>query len=134
VSVVLVARAATLRDFDLKSYPVAAFSALEAQHRLGGRLLTTDAWAGYVIAKYWPEQHVFFDDRYDMYPIKVTEDYNKLLSSKPGWQLALDRYRINVVVWPRQRGFVQVLEVSPGWTVLRQDKVATILVRNHPLR
>ncbi|MDQ1510823.1 MAG: hypothetical protein QOG50_2667 [Actinomycetota bacterium] len=134
VSLVLVGRAASQRDFDLKAYPVKSFDALAADNRLGGRLLTTDAWAGYVIAKYWPEQPVFFDDRYDMYPIAVTDDYNKLLSTKPGWQRVLDKYRINIVVWPKQRGIVQVLEVSPGWTVLREDKVATVLVRDDPLR
>ena len=133
VSVVLVARAATQPDYDLKVYPVKSLNALAAEHRLGGRLLTTDAWAGYVIAKYWPEQHVFFDDRYDMYPIQVTDDYNTLLSTKPGWQKVLDKYRINLIVWPRRRGIVQVLEVSPAWTVLREDKIATVLVRNHPI-
>ena len=61
---------------------------LEVEHRLGGRLLTTDAWAGYVIYKYWPEQHVFFDDRYDMYPIAMTQAYNKVLGLKPGWERA----------------------------------------------
>jgi len=134
VSLVLVGRAASQPDFDLKAYPVKSFDVLAAENRLGGRLLTTDAWAGYVIAKYWPEQPVFFDDRYDMYPVAVTDDYNKLLSTKPGWQQVLDKYRINIVVWPRQRGIVQVLEVTPGWTVLREDKVATVLVRDHPLR
>jgi hypothetical protein len=134
VSLVLVGRAATQRDFDLKAYPVQSLNALAAEHRLGDRLLTTDAWAGYVIAKYWPEQHVFFDDRYDMYPITVTDEYNAVLSTKPGWQQVLDKYRINVVVWPKQRGIVQVLETSPAWTVLREDKIATVLVRNHPLR
>jgi hypothetical protein len=134
VSVVLVGRAASQPDYDLKTYPVKALAALAADHRLGGRLLTTDAWAGYVIAKYWPEQPVFFDDRYDMYPIAIDEDYNKLLSTTPGWRPVLDKYRINVIVWPRDRGIVQVLEASPGWTVLREDKVATVLIRDHPLR
>ncbi len=134
VSLVLVGRAATQADYDLKRYPVRSLNALAAEHRLGGRLLTTDAWAGYVIAKYWPEQHVFFDDRYDMYPIAVTDDYNKVLSTKPGWQQVLDKYRINVVVWPRDRGIVQVLEASPAWTVLREDKIATVLIRNHTRR
>ena len=133
VSLVLVAHVATQRDYDLKVYPVKALNALDAEHRLGGRLLTTDAWAGYVIAKYWPEQHVFFDDRYDMYPITIDEDYNKVLSTKPGWRRVLDKYRINLIVWPKQRGIVQVLEESPGWTVLREDSVATVLVRDHPL-
>jgi len=134
VSVVLVVRAASEPDYDLKAYPVKALQALDAEHRLGGRLLTTDAWAGYVIAKYWPEQRVFFDDRYDMYPIAIDTDYDKVLATKPGWPRVLDKYRINVIVWPKQRGIVQVLEVSRGWSVLREDKVATVLVRNHPLR
>ena len=134
VSLVLVVRAASQPDFDLKRYPVKSLNALAAEHRLGGRLLTTDAWAGYVIAKYWPEQHVFFDDRYDMYPIAITEAYNKILSMKSGWKRELDRYRINIVVWPHQSGIVQVLEEMPGWTVLLEDKVATVLARDHPLR
>jgi hypothetical protein len=134
VSLMLVAAGASQRNFDLKAYPVRTLNALEAEDRLGDRMLTTDAWAGYVIAKYWPEQHVFFDDRYDMYPIGVTDDYNKLLSTKPGWRRVLDKYRINIIVWPRHRGIVQVLEQSPGWTVLREDKVATVLVRDRPLR
>ena len=45
----------------------------------------------------------------------------------------LDKYRINTIVWPRDRGIVDVLEASPDWTVLREDKVATVLIRNHPL-
>ena len=133
VSIVLVVHAAAEPNFDLKRYPVKSFNALAAERRLGGRLLTTDAWAGYVIAMYWPEQHVFFDDRYDMYPIVITDAYNKFLSTKPGWQRELDHYRINIVVWPRGGGIVQVLEEMPGWTVTRRDKQATTLVRDHPL-
>ena len=67
-----------------------------------------------MIYKYWPEQRVFFDDRYDMYPTALTDAYNKVLSTKPGWNRVLDRYRINIVVWPRDRGIVQVLERMPG--------------------
>jgi hypothetical protein len=132
VSALLVVRAATQPDFDLKRYPVASMAALASQHRLGGRLLTTDAWAGYVIYKYWPEQHVFFDDRYDMYPIALTDAYNTVLSLQPGWQRVLDEYRINVIVWPREKGIVQVLDHLSGWTKLRQDNVASVFVRTRP--
>ena len=96
---------------------------------LGGRLLTTDAWAGYVIYRYWPEQHVFFDDRYDMYPVKMTDAYNKILSLKPGWEKVLDHYRINVVVWPKDGAFVQALAHLPGWEMVRSDKVSKTFVR-----
>ena len=76
-----------------------------------------------MIYKYWPEQHVFFDDRYDMYPIAMTDAYNKVLSLKPGWEHVLDQYRIDIVVWPKDGAFVQALEHLPGWTEIRHDKV-----------
>ncbi len=133
VSVLLIARSAVQPDFNVKRYPVSAMKALDSEHRLGGRLLTTDAWAGYVIYKYWPEQHVFFDDRYDMYPIAITEAYNKVLGLKPGWERVLDQYRINIVVWPRDGAVVQVLDHLRGWEKVRTDKVATTFYRVHPL-
>jgi len=134
VGLLLVARSVSAPDFDLEPrYPVATLAALDAEHRLGGRMLTTDAWAGYVIYRYWPRQHVFFDDRYDMYPIKIVDDYGKVLSLDPGWDRVLDRYQINIVVWPKAGALVQGLAHLPGWTELRHDKVAAVFVRTHPL-
>ena len=112
VGVLLVGKTLSMPNFDVKRYPTAALQSLDKQHRLGGRLLTTDAWAGYVIYKYWPEQHVFFDDRYDMYPVSITNDYNKILSLKPGWEKVLDKYKIDTVVWP---GRAAGLAHLPGW-------------------
>jgi hypothetical protein len=129
VGVLLIGRAVLLLDFDLERYPVAAMHSLDVHHRLGGRLLTTDAWAGYVIDRYWPEQKVFFDDRYDMYPIAMTDAYNKVLSLKPGWERVLDRYRIDVVVWPRDGAFVQAMQYLPGWKLLRKDKISETFIR-----
>ena len=57
-----------------------------------------------------------------------------MLSLKPGWEHVLDQYRINIVVWPRNGALVQGLDHLSGWTVLRTDKVATVFVRDHPLR
>lgn len=133
VGVLLVAKTLSMPNFDLKRYPVAAMQSLDKQHQLGGRLLTTDAWAGYVIYKYWPEQHVFFDDRYDMYPITMTNAYNKILSVKPGWEHVLDQYRINIVVWPKDDSFAQALVHLPGWKLVRTDKVSKTFERVHPI-
>jgi hypothetical protein len=130
VALLLVGRVVSAPDFDLKKrYPVAALQALDRDHRLGGRLLTTDAWAGYVIYKYWPEQHVFFDDRYDMYPVAMVDAYDKVLDLQPGWDGVLDRYRIDTIVWPAKGALVQALRNLPGWTEVRQDKVAATFVR-----
>ena len=76
-------------------------------------------------------QKVFFDDRYDMYPVKMTDAYNKILSLKPGWEKVLDDYKINVVVWPKDAAFSEALVHLPGWKLVRTDKVAKTFVREH---
>ena len=70
---------------------------LERHHLIGRHLLTTDAAAGYVILEHYPEQRVFIDDRYDMYPRSVIYDYFDLTAAKPDWSLDLDRYDVDVV-------------------------------------
>ena len=85
-----------------------------------------------MIYKYWPEQHVFFDDRYDMYPISITDDYNKILSLKPGWEKVLDKYRIDTIVWPKDAAFVQALAHLPGWREIRHDKVSRTFIHDEP--
>lgn len=132
VGALLIGRALARPDFDLKRYPVATMRALDSQDLLGDRLLTTDAWAGYVIERYWPRQHVFFDDRYDMYPTAMTDAYNKVLSLKPGWERVLDQYRIKLIVWPKDDPVVQALKHLPGWTQIRADKVARTFERTTP--
>ena len=57
---------------------------LERHDLMGKHLLTTDAAAGYVILEDWPQQKVFIDDRYDMYPTSVIYDYFDLTGAKPG--------------------------------------------------
>jgi hypothetical protein len=134
VGLMLVGRSVSAPDFDLEHrYPVATLAALDAQHRLGGRMLTTDAWAGYVIYKYWPQQHVFFDDRYDMYPVALVDAYDEVLDLQPGWEKVLDQYRINLVVWPKNGALVQMLARLPGWHEVHHDKLAAVYARNDPL-
>ena len=72
---------------------------------------------------------MFFDDRYDMYPIAMTDSYNKVLSLKPGWEKVLDRYKIDTIVWPKNDPVVEALKHLPGWTQLRVDKTARTFVR-----
>lgn len=120
-------------DYDLRGYPVAAMREVEEQGYLGGRLFTTDAWAGYEIAEYWPEQRVFLDDRYDTYPRRVVEDYDVAATVKPEWSEILDEYRVEVVVWPRDRALTQVLAEAEGWVRIHADEVAAVFVRREPV-
>jgi hypothetical protein len=117
------------RDYDLEKYPVAAMHAVGEQHLLGHRLFTTDAWAGYTIWRYWPQQHVYMDDRYDMYPKRVVDDYDTMANLEPKWRETLDKWRIDVVVWPTERSLSQALLERDDWQRVHRDKTASVFVR-----
>jgi hypothetical protein len=125
-----VVHARTEDNWDLKRYPVAAYDELLARHLESGRLLTTDAWAGYVIAR--DRQPVFFDDRYDMYPLAVTNDYDAVLDVHPDWEARIDKYHVDVIMWPKSSPLVQVLDARPGWQQIYHDKSAVLYVRRAP--
>ncbi len=116
-------------DYDLTDYPVAAMRSLDEEGALGGRVLMTDAWAGYAIAEYWPEQRVFMDDRYDTYPRRIVEDYVEIADLKPRWSEVLDEHEIEIVVWPTQRGLTQALSEDEDWNEVHRDDVAVVFER-----
>jgi beta-lactamase class A len=130
LGLVWTAQAAGEPNFDDSIYPVAAMRWVADNGLLGQRLMTDDAWGGYLILKYWPEQKVFVDDRYDMYPRSVLEDFLHFSDADGRWSEILDRNRIDLVVWPANAPIVRLMEASPGWTEVHRDKRAVVLVRH----
>lgn len=116
-------------DYNFATYPVKAMKVVQDRGLLGSKLMTTDAWAGYVIHEYWPKQQVFMDDRFDMFPTAVAEDYLKLMGIEDGWQDVLDRHGIQVVVWPKDKALTRVLDLAPGWQRVYEDEVGAVWVR-----
>jgi len=123
------AQAAGEPDFDFTTYPVTAVQWMIDHGLVGRRLLTTDAWAGYLILRYWPQQRVFMDDRYDMYPRPIIDDYIKFDDGDKSWREVLDRHRIDIVLWRVNQPIEQLMEADHGWTVAHTDKRAVVLVR-----
>lgn len=110
-------------------YPVNALRWADRHQLLGRHLLTTDAWAAYVIRDYWPRQRVFVDDRYDMYPKQVMYDYFHLMAADPSWHAITDRYGVDVVVWQPNGVLTQVLAADPQWHRVYADRTAVVLTR-----
>jgi hypothetical protein len=123
------AQAASTAGYDFSDYPVKAMEVVDQQGLLGRHLFTTDEWAAYVIDQYWPRQPVFIDDRYDMYPTALAEDYFTVTQVKPGWQDVLDRHQIDVIVWRTGRPITQLLDLAPAWQQVYRDKLSTVWVR-----
>jgi hypothetical protein len=118
------------RDFAFRTYPVKAMQYVEGHGLLGTRLLTSDSDAGYVILEHYPEQRVFIDDRYDMYPTKLIYDYFDLAAGKPGWSTILDRYRVETIVWDVHSPLAAELNQSPDWRRVHRDDSRAVWVRS----
>jgi hypothetical protein len=121
--------AVTTPDFALDGYPVKAMEYVADHGLLGSRLMTTDRYGGYLILKWWPRQHVFIDDRYDTYPTAITYDFIRFSDADRRWSEILDRYRIDVVVWERNKPVSLLLDADPRWERVHDDKVAAVYVR-----
>jgi hypothetical protein len=117
--------------YQTSGFSVRAYRALVKDGYHDSRLFTTDANAGWMIAAHFPSQHVFMDDRYDMYPIKVIDDYGTISTGGPQWSALLDEYKIQTVIWPTTRSLTQLLAESPSWHRVYRDKAWTVFVRNH---
>jgi hypothetical protein len=122
-------RAFTEADFVTVTYPVKAMNAVEREDLIGRRLLMDDGDAAYAVLGY-PGQKVFIDDRYDMFPEKVIYDFFDLSSGARNWAKVLDRYDVEVVVWPRREPLTQLIERSGDWTVIHRDDGWVAFVRN----
>jgi hypothetical protein len=122
--------------WDYQGYPVKAYSVVQSQVP-GRRLLTTDGWAGYVISKQGPTipQKVFYDDRYDMYPLDVGKAYDEMANLQPNWLDDLNnKWKIDVVMWPASGAIAQGLAQRPSeWKQIYRDKNSVVFVRRPPV-
>ena len=129
IGVMVGVSAAGESDFAVGAYPVQSMEYIAHHDLLGSRIFTDDAAAGYVILAYSPEQRVFMDDRYDMYPTKVINSFFTVSEGLPGWNRALDRYGVDVVVWERHSPLTSLLDNSPAWKRVHTDATNAVWVR-----
>lgn len=120
----LVVAVASLRQpaLALDAYPVAFVERLEDADAMGRdaevRVATEDFVGNYLTFLYGPDAGVFVDDRFDMYPLEILEDYLTLATAEAdsGEQEAvLDRYGFDVVLWRRDRPMEEWIESADGW-------------------
>lgn len=125
LALVFVAVAAREPAFAFEGYPVAA-SRLVPE---GVRLATTDVAAGYRILHEGDRAQVLIDDRVDLYPVAVTEDYLRLLDGRPGALEVLDAYEVGAVLWETDRALHAQLAASGRWRRVGEAEGWAVWVR-----
>jgi len=117
--------------WDLSTFPVAPVAWMTQQGITPAavRMATSDTTGNYLELLDGAHAHAFIDDRVDMYPAKVVDDYLVLEHASPGWEQVLDQRGIDLVLWDRSSPLTGLLSASAHWRVLYQDKDWAVMCR-----
>jgi hypothetical protein len=131
------------RPLDFSTYPTYAEEYMSTHGLLdpaAHRVAEQDVVGDYLALLRGQTGRVFIDDRVDMYPIAVSNDYDTLLHGDPSAATVLERYRVDVVLWDRRLALIGVLQHAGGWRTVYpgpdapsgsgRDKRWTVLVRD----
>jgi hypothetical protein len=113
----------TREPYTDSGYPLKAVLFLE-NHGLtktGNRIISEDYVGNYLEAAFGPRGLVFLDDRFDMFPAKVVDDYLTLLHGAPEWDDVLAHYKPDAVLWGRKLALSQLLAQSADWKLVYSD-------------
>ena len=108
-------------DLDLSTYPVDALAFVAPAVDAGGRLLTDETTGNLITlveGEAWP---IAIDDRIDMYPSNVVDDYLTVLRAEEGWGAVLEAWEIDLIVWEASRPLAGELATSEEWQVVYAD-------------
>jgi len=118
---------------DASSYPVAQIRWLERHHRFDAphRVATEDTVGNFLELRHGARGEVFVDDRVDMFPLSVIKDELAMRNGTNAGVRALDRHKIDTVLWHSDTAFAERLTASGRWeSLLRRGGFVLLLRRN----
>ena len=134
LGLVAIATIATSDALQLDRYPVEEIDALDAAGLTTDptvRILTHDFVGNYLTLRHGTDAHVFLDDRFDMYPASVVQDYVTAYRGGDGdLRAVLDRWRPDVVLWERDTLLRHWLAGDPRWDLVDQSEDYVVFCRN----
>lgn len=113
---------------DLRRYPVQALARWEQEGR-PGLLVTKDFVGNLQSYVYGADAASFYDDRFDMFPAELTEQYRAIAPAAPGASQALADLGSDAVLWERDEPIVTTLVASPDWRLAYLDDRWALLCR-----
>ncbi len=114
--------------FSSTRFPAGAVDFL-SRERVEEPVFVPDSWGGYVIYRLYPQAKVVFDDRHDLLGQAAVEQYLQIVGAQPGWQQALAARDVNWMAVPSRSSLASAASLSPEWTQVYDDHVATVFHR-----
>jgi len=122
LGVLFAADAAETPAFELGVYPRAAVAWFGGEDQLERvRTASPDFAGNYLEALFGAKELAFIDDRYDMFPDELSDDYVSLLRARSDWAEVLERRGIEAVIWEENSPLGSVLRESPRWRIAYAD-------------
>ncbi|HEX7131919.1 MAG TPA: hypothetical protein VF228_05055, partial [Iamia sp.] len=117
-------------DVVLDAYPEEATTWMEDEGMWGpdSRVVAPDFVGNLRAAQAGAEARIFIDDRVDMYPMEIIDDYLVVLRAEPGWQEVLDEHGTTAVLWQRDTDLGRAIADDPGWRPVHRDRDWTVFV------
>ncbi|HJW91506.1 MAG TPA: hypothetical protein VJ436_12760 [Anaerolineales bacterium] len=122
-----VSSAELVAEAEKSVYPLGAVTWIK-DHSPPGAIFNEYNWGGYLT---WNlrEYPVFVDGRTDLFDDELLVNYLQAEAGVAGWQGALDRYGINMVLIPAGAGLAGALDGAPAWSVAYRDEQAAVYLR-----
>jgi hypothetical protein len=116
----------------LDSYPTDAVAWMDAHGYMEpeSRVITRDFVGNYLEARYGTDVQVFMDDRYDMFPRPVVDDYINLVRGNGEWTEIAARWDADAVLWDEDTDLYDRLEAAEDWDVVYRDDTWIVAVRS----
>ena len=110
-------------DVALDAYPEEPVAWMEDEGlwAASARVVAPDYVGNFREAAAGEEANVFLDDRVDMYPQDVLDDYEVLQDAGPGWEDVLRRREITAVLWEEDTPLGAALATSGRWEVVHRN-------------
>lgn len=105
-----------------------------AAHPQPGRLFNETDWSAYLSWRL-PEQRVYVDNRFELHPAAVWEEYTTISRGHVSWERRLDAWGVTRLALSRatQPGLIQAVQESADWRLVYEDDRALVYDRaNRP--
>lgn len=106
-----------------------------AAHPQPGHLFNDTDWSAYFAWRLAPDTRVFVDNRFELHPPAIWEDYAAISRGHVSWERRLAAHGITrLALNPlTQAGLVGAVRESPAWTLTYEDQQALVFVRTDQL-
>jgi hypothetical protein len=111
-----------------RTFPVAATDFVAADLP-PGHVFNQYGWGGYLVYRLWPRESVYIYGDAAVMGDQFLNEYQSVNVLHADYLRVLDRRGVTWVIYPSGDPLAVVLQQSPDWRLVFQDKVASVLVR-----